>query len=127
MADASASAHFEHIRQRLGEGASAHQVRFVSRSVFGLFWQVALHDYVESFRDIAAVDRTGRIRPLDHIVVRELTTAPRVVQEAVMLQSKHAGHLGVECLVCSARPCVCLLYTSPSPRDQRGSRMPSSA
>ena len=24
-------------------------------------------------------------------------------------------------------PWVCLLYTSPSPRDQRGSRMPSSA
>ena len=23
--------------------------------------------------------------------------------------------------------CACLLYTSPSPRDQRGSRMPSSA
>ena len=23
--------------------------------------------------------------------------------------------------------CVCLLYTSPRPRDQRGSRMPSSA
>ena len=26
-----------------------------------------------------------------------------------------------------AKPYVCLLYTSPSPRDQRGSRMPSSA
>ena len=25
------------------------------------------------------------------------------------------------------RPDACLLYTSPSPRDQRGSRMPSSA
>ena len=24
-------------------------------------------------------------------------------------------------------PIICLLYTSPSPRDQRGSRMPSSA
>ena len=24
-------------------------------------------------------------------------------------------------------PDICLLYTSPSPRDQRGSRMPSSA
>ena len=24
-------------------------------------------------------------------------------------------------------PHICLLYTSPSPRDQRGSRMPSSA
>ena len=26
-----------------------------------------------------------------------------------------------------ALPDICLLYTSPSPRDQRGSRMPSSA
>ena len=26
-----------------------------------------------------------------------------------------------------ATSCCCLLYTSPSPRDQRGSRMPSSA
>ena len=26
-----------------------------------------------------------------------------------------------------AKPETCLLYTSPSPRDQRGSRMPSSA
>ena len=25
------------------------------------------------------------------------------------------------------QPYICLLYTSPSPRDQRGSRMPSSA
>ena len=32
--------------------------------------------------------------------------------------------------VCTTTPCMirgCLLYTSPSPRDQRGSRMPSSA
>ena len=27
----------------------------------------------------------------------------------------------------AAQPELCLLYTSPSPRDQRGSRMPSSA
>ena len=27
----------------------------------------------------------------------------------------------------SFNPFICLLYTSPSPRDQRGSRMPSSA
>ena len=27
----------------------------------------------------------------------------------------------------AAYPNICLLYTSPSPRDQRGSRMPSSA
>ena len=29
--------------------------------------------------------------------------------------------------ICMANLLVCLLYTSPSPRDQRGSRMPSSA
>ena len=29
--------------------------------------------------------------------------------------------------VVSARQMACLLYTSPSPRDQRGSRMPASA
>ena len=31
------------------------------------------------------------------------------------------------CLSCCFLYCFCLLYTSPSPRDQRGSRMPSSA
>ena len=30
-------------------------------------------------------------------------------------------------LAIAAAPTTCLLYTSPSPRDQRGSRMPSSA
>ena len=34
---------------------------------------------------------------------------------------------GVEALVRWNHPDRCLLYTSPSPRDQRGSRMPSSA
>ena len=28
---------------------------------------------------------------------------------------------------CNSKRRICLLYTSPSPRDQRGSRMPSSA
>ena len=33
----------------------------------------------------------------------------------------------IEMLVNGDAPLTCLLYTSPSPRDQRGSRMPSSA
>ena len=32
-----------------------------------------------------------------------------------------------EQLIEKGEDCICLLYTSPSPRDQRGSRMPSSA
>ena len=35
--------------------------------------------------------------------------------------------LQIGCLVGYANILTCLLYTSPSPRDQRGSRMPSSA
>ena len=36
----------------------------------------------------------------------------------------HTGRIFLEE---NAKPLTCLLYTSPSPRDQRGSRMPSSA
>ena len=35
------------------------------------------------------------------------------------------GEVGFQIL--GIQPIGCLLYTSPSPRDQRGSRMPSSA
>ena len=42
----------------------------------------------------------------------------RSVNDAFEFNNFHEGiHLGY----------ICLLYTSPSPRDQRGSRMPSSA
>ena len=35
--------------------------------------------------------------------------------------------IAVLAIVLGHIPLACLLYTSPSPRDQRGSRMPSSA
>ena len=37
------------------------------------------------------------------------------------------GVVGMELIRVRAQHKACLLYTSPSPRDQRGSRMPSSA
>ena len=36
-------------------------------------------------------------------------------------------HVDLICINENAVTYTCLLYTSPSPRDQRGSRMPSSA
>ena len=36
-------------------------------------------------------------------------------------------HEGLATLLLDLQVTACLLYTSPSPRDQRGSRMPSSA
>ena len=47
----------------------------------------------------------------------EVSTLPDIVKYEVKAQIPFA----IEDVIC------CLLYTSPSPRDQRGSRMPSSA
>ena len=44
----------------------------------------------------------------------------------VMLEEYGIETSGKKCVVIG-RSNICLLYTSPSPRDQRGSRMPSSA
>ena len=49
-----------------------------------------------------------------------------VLQGFVHEHGKNAPHLSFRKQVLDMNT-VCLLYTSPSPRDQRGSRMPSSA
>ena len=46
---------------------------------------------------------------------------------AAILSGGHALLVGVPGLAKTLLVETCLLYTSPSPRDQRGSRMPSSA
>ena len=45
----------------------------------------------------------------------------------VMLESGALGRAAVPSGASTGSREACLLYTSPSPRDQRGSRMPSSA
>ena len=47
--------------------------------------------------------------------------------ETATLDGLAAGGLRFSQFYNTGRCCPCLLYTSPSPRDQRGSRMPSSA
>ena len=51
----------------------------------------------------------------DVLVVNTCRKAPAVLVAFLSLSESGGGHM------------ICLLYTSPSPRDQRGSRMPSSA
>ena len=47
------------------------------------------------------------------------------------IKVKIISNCNLRCEMCKywriAKQKICLLYTSPSPRDQRGSRMPSSA
>ena len=52
------------------------------------------------------------------------------MSDRVFIVTGAARGIGLACaqrLVDDGHRIVCLLYTSPSPRDQRGSRMPSSA
>ena len=57
------------------------------------------------------------------ILVIAVLIAPGAI--AFLLTDRFSHMLAIAVLV--ALFCTCLLYTSPSPRDQRGSRMPSSA
>ena len=65
-----------------------------------------------------APDEDGGINEIDHFhdSVLAVTVSPDGTRIA-------AGGVGSVAVLFK----ICLLYTSPSPRDQRGSRMPSSA
>ena len=68
--------------------------------------------------------------PDDFLKVRETLTRIGVAsrKEKKLYQSCHILHKqGRYYIVHFKELFACLLYTSPSPRDQRGSRMPSSA
>ena len=62
---------------------------------------------------LAEILPTAQMDALDEI---------RALQAKALLAEKLANNQAL-----SAHLTACLLYTSPSPRDQRGSRMPSSA
>ena len=68
---------------------------------------------------IHVVERAARI--FDRVIVGVAGSTHKTptfdLEIRVSLAEESLGHLDN----------VCLLYTSPSPRDQRGSRMPSSA
>ena len=60
-----------------------------------------------------AVDASGARRVHSHNEDFDGSVSPLGFAAVVLLDESHVS--------------ACLLYTSPSPRDQRGSRMPSSA
>ena len=67
-------------------------------------------DFIKNDQAIRnAVASKGLFQLLDDIELLKLDIYPRELVEGELQRS------------------ACLLYTSPSPRDQRGSRMPSSA
>ena len=92
------------------------EVQLVGRAVSGPFAQAAQGDLNIPCADFDAV-----------IEIFKLALVPDLGGAAVagfVLPDAHA--FGVV-TICAKGGGACLLYTSPSPRDQRGSRMPSSA
>ena len=79
-------------------------------------------------RLLGAIDRPADLKDLSMVQLTQL--AVEVREELVTSVTKTGGHLAsnlgvVELTIGLHR--VCLLYTSPSPRDRQKSRMPSSA
>ena len=70
----------------------------------------------------------GRVMAEDMV---DLATGDVIVAAGEMVTEEHAERMeesGVDqAIIRSALLCDCLLYTSPSPRDNKASRMPSSA
>ena len=65
---------------------------------------------------------------------KENQTEQSTTHQKKVTKTEEKGYLHENGIVCHAQSPInilsfntCLLYTSPSPRDQRGSRMPSSA
>ena len=72
-------------------------------------------------------DLLGLEFEVKHVDAKGIKTRALIAGEGedVIMMHGTSGHM--EAFTRNIRSHVCLLYTSPSPRDQRGSRMPSSA
>ena len=95
------------------------------------------HDRIEelaSMRSLIEVELASRALPRAHIaLIDRLKTINAAVSQAIVshdavsyIKTNLEFHRMLY-LRAQAPAMLCLLYTSPSPRDQRGSRMPSSA
>ena len=90
------------------------------------YWQVARNRYSVILLTFALVFMTALViaylRPSEYLG-RVQIQVQRVARDIeVFRETGSVGNLGSEQL-----PYICLLYTSPSPRDATLSRMPSSA
>ena len=69
------------------------------------------------------IDGSSTVFPITQAVAEEFTILNPDVKISVGVSGTGGGFKKF----CPGETMICLLYTSPSPRDQRGSRMPSSA
>ena len=73
------------------------------------------------------VNRTPRTQLTQNGSYRTALHSQSITLTTLTHLTRSRTHTRTQHYACMARSEICLLYTSPSPRDQRGSRMPSSA
>ena len=78
--------------------------------------------HTRSGREAARGKQGGRTLEIQRLIGRSLRAAVDLKK-----LGEHTIYLDCDVIQADGGTRTCLLYTSPSPRDQRGSRMPSSA
>ena len=76
---------------------------------------------------MAIFNKDGSVDLYHNNVKKFETTADGIQVTGKIFPSSHIDMADNVKLLIGTGDDICLLYTSPSPRDQRGSRMPSSA
>ena len=116
----------EYIVHHLGHFSTKHQEKIVDFSIINMdtiFWSVLAGVLGCLFMYLAARKATSG-------VPGRFQAAVEMIVEMVDNQAKsivHGDRTFIAPLALTVFVWVCLLYTSPSPRDKRQSRMPSSA
>ena len=80
-------------------------------------------DNTQQTHPLYAIDRDQ----IDAVLGHEGEPGPQQLTTVAALFSRYADFPGAEDIRDDLQKCLCLLYTSPSPRDRQKSRMPSSA
>ena len=81
------------------------------------------NEFSEALLD--ATSTTGELVLIFAVTANSLSNVIRLNEDGALRTGDNGSILHAAARF--ADPPICLLYTSPSPRDQRGSRMPSSA
>ena len=79
---------------------------------------------IEEIQAVDNIDEITEVRGIDCLFIGRADLAVSMGCNSISDSSVESA---IDIVVKSAKRNGCLLYTSPSPRDQRGSRMPSSA
>ena len=86
------------------------------------------YDVIPGGQDLIALEVGIRDSQKQNFLSKEITNIKKKYDYTIIDTPPTLNQLTIEALFAASGTLIpCLLYTSPSPRDQRGSRMPSSA